>query len=82
MFKEDAVAGDNVRHWAFGELSGAPGQGTSIGVARDVTLWATTGKAGEVMPRGLFSTPLVRSYGSGPRTGCRGEIVEHLPSSS
>ena len=60
MSKEDAAARDNARCWAFGEPSDAPGEATPIGVARSATSWGTIGMAGEVMPRGLFNTPLVR----------------------
>ena len=42
----------------------------------------TIGKAGEMMPGQLFSTPLVRPHGSGLRNGQRGEVGENLPSSS
>ena len=37
---------------------------------------------GEVMPRGLFSTPPMRPHGSGLRTKHRVEVDEDLPSSS
>ena len=43
--------------------------------------WGTVGVVGEVMPRGLFSTPLVRPHGSGHRTGLRVEGGEDLPHS-
>ena len=35
MSKKDVVGRDNAGHWTFGELSGAPGEATPIGVARD-----------------------------------------------
>ena len=79
MSKDNAVARDNARCWAFGEPSGSPREATSIGVARSTTSWGTVGVAGEVMPRGLFSTPLVRLYGSGLRTGLRVKVDEDLP---
>ena len=53
------MAGEDARHWAFGEPSGAPGEATPIGVARDAMSQATIGVVGNVMPRRLFSTPLV-----------------------
>ena len=78
MSKEDAAARDDARCWAFEELSGALGEATPIGVARDATSQATIGKVGEVVSRGLFSTPLVRLHGSGLRTGHRSEVGENL----
>ena len=82
MSKEEAVARDNARCWAFEELSGAPGEATPIGVARAATSWATVEEAGGVMPGGLFSTPLVRPHGSSLRTGNRSEAGGSLSSSS
>ena len=43
------------------------------------TSQGTRGVAEEVIPRGLFSTLLVRLHGSGPRTGLRVEVGEELP---
>ena len=63
------MAGEDARHWAFGEPSGAPGEATPIGVARDAMSQVNIGMAGEVMSRGLFSTPPVQLPSSGPRTG-------------
>ena len=82
MSKEDVAARDDAGHWALGEPSGSSNEATPIGVARSATSWTTVGIAGEVMPRELFSTPLVRPYGSGFRTGLRNEVGEDLPSSS
>ena len=82
MSKDNVVAREDTGCWAFGEPSGALGEATPMGVARDATSQATIGMAGEVMPRGLFSTPLIWPHSSGPRTGHRGEVGEHLPSSS
>ena len=57
MSKEDATAREDAMCWVFGEPSGAPGEDTPIGVARDAISWATIDMIGEVMSRGLFSTP-------------------------
>ena len=57
-------------------------RGYSYRVARTATSWGTVDVAGEMMPRGLFNTPLVRPHGSGPRTGLRVEEGEDLPCSS
>ena len=65
----------------FGELLGSPREATPIGVSRSATSWGTIGVVGEVMPKGLFNTPLVRPYGSGLRTGLRIEEGEDLPCS-
>ena len=78
MSKEDVIARDGARYWALRDLSGSPREATPIEVARSVTSWGTGDMAGEVMPGGLFSTPLVRLHGSGPRTGLRVEVGKEL----
>ena len=41
--------------------------------------WGTIGVAGEVMPRELFSTPLMRPHSSSLRTRLQVEVGEDLP---
>ena len=79
MSKENTAARDNAEYWVFGELSGSPREATPIGVARSASSWRTVGAAGEVMPGGLFSTPLVRPHSSCLRTGLRVKAGEDLP---
>ena len=72
------MARDNAEYWALGELSGSLREATPMRVARSAMSWGTRGVAGEVMPRGLFSTPLVRLHSSGLRSGLRVDVGREL----